>query len=283
VLIFLDFIWGGWMINMAQDSDNKIFGDLSNFGFDNLDNFTLYAPNEEKRNAKKENINERSPLDAIYEKKLDCPNCYSQIVVPAVKTSAIRITAKDTDFMIYYQSPNPSFYDVWFCKVCGYAAMSNRFANINDTQKKLIKGTITSKWKFSKEYPILYTEEIAIETHQLALLNAVVKRSRDSEKAMICLKIAWLYRLKTDAINEKKYLRQALHGFLNAYEKETFPIAGLDGSSAQYLIGELYRRVEDNSNSLLWFGRVLMSRTATEKIKSMTRDQKDKIIGAKSV
>jgi len=59
---------------------------------------------------------------------------------------------------------------------------------------------------------------------------------KDSEKAMICVKIAWLYRLKNDRENEKKFLYPALQGLIKAYEYELLPVAGMDGPSLEYLI-----------------------------------------------
>ncbi|MDU7904042.1 MAG: DUF2225 domain-containing protein [Peptostreptococcaceae bacterium] len=35
--------------------------------------------------------------------------------------------------------------------------------------------------------------------------------SKNSTKAMICLKIAWMYRLLMDEANEKNYINQAFY------------------------------------------------------------------------
>jgi uncharacterized protein (DUF2225 family) len=117
----------------------------------------------------------------------------------------------------------------------------------------------------------------AIETHQMALLNAVTIQAKDSDKAMICLKLSWLYRIKNDEQREKKFQQHAQLGFTKALESERFPVFGLDETSLEYLIGEIYRRLGDNSNALLWFSKVLSSREAKSKIKDMARNQKDAI------
>jgi uncharacterized protein len=263
---------------MDNHSDEGLFFGLADLGFDDLDNISLYNKTEkEKESEKQTNLRQSSPLDFVYERKAECPVCYKQISIPTVKTSGIRILSRDTDFMTYYQEPNPMFYEAWLCKSCGYAALSSRFETITGTQRKLVRDKISSKWKFNKSYPLLFDVETAIEIHQIALLNAVIKMGRDSEKALICLKIAWLYRLKNEPENEKKFLSQALTGFINTYEKESFPIAGMDEATIQYLIGELYRRLGDNSNALLWFGKTLIDRKAKDRIKNMARNQKDRI------
>ena len=261
---------------MAGDNkfDDDLFCNLSNLGFVNLNNVPIYGEQDEKmeKPKEKEQIN---PVDFIFDRKIVCPVCTKNIAIKAVKSSGVRVISKDTDFMTYYHEPNPSFYDAWFCPNCGYAAMSNKFSSLMEKQIKLIKENISSRWKFNKNYPPLYTVDIAIELHQLALLNTVVKQGKDSEKAMNCLKLAWLYRLKKDKQSEDKFIFHAVQGFVKSFEKEPFPIAGMDAPTLQYLIGELYRRLMDYSSSLQWFSKVISDRNAKPRIKEMARDQKD--------
>jgi uncharacterized protein (DUF2225 family) len=261
---------------MPEVGDSNFFSNLKDFGLDSINDISIYENKEEDTQSKKE-INAPKPADSIFDKKLTCPVCNRQITVRAVKSGSIRILSRDTDFMVYYQEPNPSFYDAILCTYCGYAALSTRFGIVSDKQAKLIKENISYKWNFNNTYPQVYDVNVAIELHQLALLNCVVKNGSFSEKAITCLRLAWLYRLKKDESNEKKFLFQAQQGFIKAFEKETFPIVGLDEPSVEYLIGELYRRLGDNKNAILWFSRVLGSKIAKPKIKDMARDQKDAI------
>jgi hypothetical protein len=222
-----------------------------------------------------------SPKDFIFDRKVTCPVCSKSITEKAVKSSGVRVVSRDTDLMIYYQEPNPSLYDAWFCSLCGYAALSAKFNTISDKQVSLIKENICSKWQSNKVYPPVYDADTAIEIHKLALLNTVVKKGMNSEKAMVCLKLAWLYRLNKNEALEIKFLTEAKNGFLKAYEEETFPIAGMDESTLQYLLGELFRRIDDNQDALQWFSKVLTDRNAKPKIKDMARDQKDLIFNNK--
>ncbi len=225
------------------------------------------------------NTANNSPSNFIYEKKIVCPVCNKNIGIKAVKSSGIRVLSRDSDFMIHYKEPNPLLYEAWFCIHCGYAATSNRFTSINSKQVSLVKEKISSKWKARESYPEVYNENISIEIHQLALLNSLYTMGKNSEKALICLKLSWLYRLKEDTLNENKYIEQSLNEHLKVYEVEDFPINGLDRPSLEYLIGEQYRRLEKNSDALFWFGKVISSRAAKEKIKEMARTQKDLIQG----
>lgn len=258
-----------------MSDETNLFSNLKSLGFSGLSDLHLYKDEKNKHEIKKES--QPVPEDYLFDRKLECPVCHKHITVRAVKRAGVRVISRDTDFMTYFKDPNPMLYDACVCTLCGYAALSTKFNTITDKQVKLIKENICSKWNSDKKYPQIYDIDTAIETHQLVLLNSVVKISKDSEKAFICLKLAWLYRLKKDEANENKFLLQAQKGFLLALEKERAPIAGLDEESLEYLIGELYRRLGNVSEALKWFGKVLCSPKSKVKIKDMARDQKDMI------
>ncbi|ATD56182.1 hypothetical protein BTM21_09190 [Clostridium chauvoei] len=215
-------------------------------------------------------------INHIFLKKVHCPVCENTFGTPAVKVNSPRILSKDSDFFVRYYIINPYFYEVWVCPYCGYSAMKVDFPKIRNYQIELVKEKVLSKWK-NREYGDIFTPEIAIERYKLALLNAMVMESRNSTKAMICLKIAWMYRLLEDSNNENTFLNQALIGFTEAFSTEGFPLYGLDRFSTMFLLGELCRRLRKDSDALLWFSKVITSRGASNKIKEMARDGRDKI------
>lgn len=214
----------------------------------------------------------------IFFKKVLCPVCNKTFETPTVKVNIPRISYKDSDFFIRYSIENPYFYDVWICPNCGYSALKTDFSKIRNFQKKLIKENITPKW-VNRYYKLPYDENIAIEKYKLALLSSITIESKSSTKAMICLKIAWMYRLLNDNLKEKNFLSQALTLFEDTYSKESLPIYGLDRFSIMFLIGELNRRLNNNDIALRWFSEVITSMGANQKVKEMARDGKDKIRG----
>ena len=214
----------------------------------------------------------------IFFKKVLCPICNKTFETPTVKVNIPRISYKDSDFFIRYSIENPYFYDVWVCPTCGYSALKTDFSKIRNFQKKLIKENITPKW-VNRSYKLPYDENIAIEKYKLALLSSITIESKSSTKAMICLKIAWMYRLLNDDFREKNFLSQALSLFEDTYLKESLPIYGLDRFSIMFLIGELNRRLNNNDIALRWFSEVITSIGANQKVKEMARDGKDKIRG----
>ncbi|NOW16023.1 hypothetical protein BJV85_003370 [Clostridium acetobutylicum] len=257
--------------------DSNIFSELKDLGFEDVSNIDIYGKNKKEENKmRKEEEKKTSINDLLYDKTVNCPVCNTTFKARTVKTSAIRILKKDTDFFIQYKNINPYFYDVWLCPICGYAAMKSDFEKIKSYQKELVEKNISLKWH-SKKYPDIYDINIAIERFKLSLLNYVSIEAHSSKKAMNCLKIAWMYRIQQNEDMEKVFLKNALEGFDDAYYNESFPIYGMNKFSLMYLIGELHRRLGDEDKALLWFGNVITNSLAPQKLKEMARNQKDLI------
>ena len=252
----------------------KIFASLKPLGFNNVDNIDIYKTKEDTVDPIKNNIAKEIDINSLlYDKTVICPVCNNSFNMKVVKTYAPRISSKDSDFLIRYQNINPLLYEVWVCPFCGYAALKSKFPKLKSYEKNLIILKICNQWK-GKKYPPIITEELAIERYKIALLNAIVTESRDSTKAYICLKIAWIYRLLQKTEEEQEFLVKALEGFLLAYENEITPFYGLDTYSLMYLIGELYRRTKDYDNAIIWYSRVITNRNANYRIKDKARDMK---------
>ncbi|RXI41015.1 DUF2225 domain-containing protein [Clostridium tetani] len=219
---------------------------------------------------------EKKQLELLYNKEIYCPVCDFKFHVKAIKSSSYRLSSKDSDFFLRYALINPYFYDVWLCNECGYSALKVDFPNIKKYQKQLVLDKISPRWK-KRYYGEVFNLDIAIERYKLALLNYTLIEGKASQKAMTCLKLAWMYRLKDNNKNEETYLINALKGFVEAYESEEFPIFGMDKYTIMYLIGELNRRLGDKDKALLWFSYVITTPNVSYKLKSMARDQRDLI------
>lgn len=216
-------------------------------------------------------------LNYLFDKSITCPVCNSTFKTKVVKSKSSRILSKDSDFFIRYSSKvNPYFYDVWICNSCGYAAMKSDFDKIKNYRKELVLSNITPKWQ-PRVYPDILNEKLAIEKYKIALLNAMLTDEPDSTKAMISLKIAWMFRLLENKNQETTFLQQALEGFIDAYTKEIFPIYGLQRDSMMYLIGELNRRLGHYDEALRWYSKTIVDTNASYKIKELARAGKDLI------
>lgn len=211
-----------------------------------------------------------------FDKEVTCPICEAKFKTKAVKVNSPRIASKDSDFFIRYNVVNPYFYDVWLCNSCGYAALKVDFPSVKSYQKQLVLNSITKKWN-PREYPDLITPTLAIERYKLAFVNALALEKPHSTLGMIMLKISWMYRLLEDKKNEDLTLHQALSSLEKAYTLESFPLYGLQRDSMTYLIGDLNRRLNNDSQALLWYSKAITTLGASSRVKELARDGKDLI------
>ncbi|WP_291583393.1 DUF2225 domain-containing protein [Clostridium sp. UBA6640] len=255
----------------------NIFSELEELGFEDIDNLQIYTV--KKNIGKKEKAKNDLYESLLYHKTIDCPVCNYRFKQLALKSTSYRMISKDSDFFIRYDLINPYFYDVYICESCGYSALKSDFYKIMTIQKDLILKNVTSKFK-PRTYPDKYTLEIAIERYKMALLNAVFMNAKPSQKAMICLKLSWMYRLgNSDYYSEmeRTFLNFALEGFNDAYYNEALPLYGMDKFVMMYLIGELNRRLLNYNTALVWFSQVLTAPNVKQSLKELVRTQRDLI------
>jgi uncharacterized protein (DUF2225 family) len=254
----------------------NIFSGLEDLGFDDINSIEVFNKKKEEEKETVQEKKEEDPKNLLYDVSLACPVCGNNFRGRAVKSSAYRRQKSDSDFFIRYSLINPYFYEVYLCNSCGYAAMKQDFEKIRQFQIELVQKRITPKWQ-GRNYPEVYDVNIAIERYKLSLLNSVIIEAKASRKASNCLRLAWMYRLQEDDNNENLFLKQAIEGFNDAYMNEDFPISGMDKYTVMYLIGELNRRVGNFDEANLWFSKLITSPSVPQKIKDISRDQRDLI------
>ena len=242
-------------------------------------NIKVYDSNVEKKAAAKN----RSPeLEAyMMKRKFNCPVCSCDFESSYVRSSKTRLKRLDTDLKPIYEPVDPLYYDATVCPECGYAALGATFSSLLDKQADEIKKRITPNYK-PKEYSLIHTASDAIERYQLALLNSVIKKGKDSEKAFICLKTAWIYRDENNTEKETLFLQSAVSGFVSAYENEEFPICGMDNPTLTYLIGELYRRLGNYEKAIYFISRVIGMHGANQRILDRAQDARELIKKARA-
>ena len=261
----------------------NILSGLSNLGLAGLENANLYEKEEKKPAAKPKQEQPAQPkehneIEYVFGKSHSCPVCYNEFKAPTVRQSKLRGKGADTDLRPRFAGVDPLKYDVIVCPKCGYAALGRFFDTITPPQAKLVKEGISRSFRPISAPKEVYTYDDAFVNYQLALGNAVVKKGRASEKAYLCLKMAWLLRGKLEAWDsgyepyqgdsyaqdvedlkqdELELLNNAVEGFLTARQSETFPMCGMDENTLDYIIAvssmklEKYEIVSQMLNSLL--------------------------------
>lgn len=274
----------------------NLFSGLESLGLGNLSEMKLFEHKEkEKEEAKKSAAQpvEIKEEDLLFDKHFICKVCDKEFKSKMVRTGKVKLIGSDNDLRPKYQHVDSLKYDAIVCPYCGYAAL-NRFYNyMTDTQAKLIKINISANFKGLKEGEDILTYDEAITRHKLALVNAVVKHAKASEKAYTCLKLGWLFRGKAESLpadtpnlecvkrelvaQEKEYIANAYEGFMEAFSKEPFPMCGMDETTMTYLTADLARQIGKYDEALRMIARVITARDANERIKSKARDMKDLI------
>ncbi len=272
---------------------DSIFSDLSKVGLGMLSGMDLYEKEEKKEAAAKKEA-EKAALpqekDFLFEKGYRCPVCDTEFKAKAVRTGKAKMLGADTDLRPKYQGIDSLKYDCIVCNKCGYASLSRFFNSITSAQAMFIKTNITPYFKGVDTKCEIYSYEEAITRHQLALANAVIKKSKASEKAYTCLKIAWLLRGQAENIpddakdketftkelkaKEAEYIKKAYEGFTAALAKEMPPICGMDQWTLIYLVADLARQCEDYASSMRLLSDLIVSQSASARLKDKARDMR---------
>lgn len=276
---------------------DNIFSGLESLGISNVDNLNLFSDDENKAEKVRQAqpVQKKEPVKVseeslIFEKTYKCPVCDSVIKNKTVKTGKTRLISQDFDLRPRYMFLDSIKYDIVVCHTCGYASHTKSFDKLTLPQAKLIREQISRKFTGFPESADILTCDEAITRHKLALVNAVVKRARVSERAYICLLLGWLTRAKAEELEEKgasqdeiskikaeenDYLEKARDGFMEAVLKENFPMFGLDEHTTMYIVAALCAETGKKDEALKWASKLIISNTANERIKERARKIKE--------
>ena len=273
-----------------------IFSGLEKLGLGIIGEGKLYEdPNEKKPVEKKEPPKKKLILaneaDYLFDKKYTCPVCEEEFTSKTVRTGKVRIKSVDLDLRPEYDEVDMNKYDVIACPHCGYAALSRYFDKLTKYQIDDIRVKICMNYSGIDYKDDIFTYNHAKELYQLALANAVVKKAKNSEKAYLCLKSAWIYRgeinhmdpdeegyeekKKQNEAQEHEFLTNALDGFVLARQTEPFPIAGMDTNTLDYLMAALAVETKKDDIAKRMIAEILVSRGANSRIKDKARRLKE--------
>lgn len=270
---------------------------LSNLGLGKLEGADIFE--EEKKpevKAPAAPVKEEAPFDendVLFDKSAECPVCSKKFSFRAVRTGKARSVGQDMDLRPKFDKFDPLKYDVVVCPYCGYACLTRYFTALPAAMVKLIKEGFAGKVHGVANNPVLSYDD-AIQRYQLALAAAIVKRAKDSEKAYICLRMAWVIRGKRENLpidtpdydeaskelikDENEALKTAFEGFINARQKESFPIAGMDEITIDYLLAVLATKFGKYDAAQKLISGILLNKSANNRIKDRARELKDQVL-----
>ena len=234
-------------------------------------------------------------------KTVQCPICDKTFRSIQVKSGRARRKEPDVDLRPIFYDIDTNKYDVASCPHCGYTAMHRFWSGLSSLQIKLVKEGLCDKLKTppTKEITELqcYSYDEAIGLYKLALYTANVKMGKASEKAYVCLKIAWLLRAKIEellakaedkeknqdaiTIAQKEYMdyyAQAFEGLVEAMASERYPICGMDQNTMDLLIAAMAYYLGKYDYSARFVSGLLVSKTASPNIKKRAYELKELIV-----
>lgn len=275
----------------------NLFQGLESMGIKGLDGLKIYEEEKKVETKTADTSKSSEPVyvesDFLFDKKTQCPVCDKEFKCKTVKVGKPRLVGSDSDLRPKYAGIDSIKYDAIVCPNCGYAALSRFFSFMTSAQAKLIKDNITATFTGLPQSGEVYTYDEAINRHKLVLLNTIVKGGKNSEKAYVCLKIAWLYRGMRENIPEgidnkeafitacnnfeTEMIQNAFEGFLASRSKENFPICGMDTATFDYLLADLAFRVGKYDVADRLSAGIITSRNTNTRLKEKARGLRELI------
>lgn len=277
---------------------SNLLSGLAKFGLGDLEDEKLFEEEKKPTESGGHTVaKEVTEEDLLFDKTYQCPVCDKEFKSKTVRTGKARLIGTDIDLRARYQGIDPLKYDIVSCSKCGYTTVTRYFKAITSPQASLIREKISRNYKPSTSEQAVMSYEEAVEIHKLALVNAIVKKCRASEKAYICLKIGWLLRTQREELDtslpnykelssqleaeELEFIKNAYEGFVGAVSKEEFPMCGMDESTMDYLIGALAYKSKQYDMASRMVSSVITSRVAKNNLKDKARELKDMILQEK--
>ena len=275
----------------------NLFAGLEKFGLKAEGTTSLFE--EEKKvtttadGTQKEEIPDEDSF--LLDKAIRCAVCDKVFKTKIIKNGRVKRMEPDLDLRPRFEYIDTLKYNVVSCPYCGYTALNRYFEHLSTGQRKLIKEQVSANFRAEASAdPIVLDYDMAIERYKLALFNTIVKKGKTSEKAYICLNIAWLYRGQAETITgteeeavkkkaeckeqEEAFYQQAFEGFMKAVSSEDFPMCGMDSCTVDYLLATMAYHYKKYDVASKCIARIQATASASKKMKDRAYDLKEKIV-----
>ncbi len=237
--------------------------------------------------------------DYLLRKEMECPICDAKFPVLLVKTGKAKMIGQEFDLRPRHEGVDTIKYDVVSCPECGYSAMTKAFGPLSSTQRKWVREAVCDNYR-GESFPVereTYSYKEAIDRYKLALVCAMARRAKLSEKSYICLKISWLRRTEYKALpenteEEKAYktevkeeiqgfYQQAYDGFKACMSKESPPYYGMDSNTLEFMLANMAMYFKDYDFASQTVSRLLTSPNTNSRVKDKCLNLKEQIAKAK--
>lgn len=271
-----------------------LFTDVEGMGLGKIDMKNVFQeePKHTLAHEKKEAAPaaEKHEEDVLFDKSHQCPICDCNFKVKAIRTGKLKLIEQDEALRpIYENHIDPLKYDAITCPKCGYSALTQYYKPVTSAQLRIIKQEYCTNFKGIQEETPCMSYQGALLRHKLSLVCAMKRNAKNSERAYIFLKMAWLLRgsMENDAwssTDQKEMEKEEAECFLKAYEgfqlafsKEPFPMCGMDEISLRYIMAVLAHKLGKREECVRMLASVLTSKVASQRIKDKAYDLKETV------
>ncbi|MCR4868500.1 MAG: DUF2225 domain-containing protein [Lachnospiraceae bacterium] len=233
--------------------------------------------------------------DLVLEKSVQCPVCDHKFKTLTAKSGKAKRLEPDSDLRPNFEGIDTLKYEVCSCPNCGYSAMNKFFEHLSMSQIKWIREAVGENFSpVDEKTEETYSYQKAVDHYKLALVCAMAKHGKLSEKAVVCLRIAWLRRgeLKTigdktpEEIEKRKELteemegfyRQAYDGLKKAFSTETPPYCGMNSNTVEYLLANMAYHFKEYGEASKLVTGLLANPNTPSRVKDLCRDLKEQIV-----
>jgi uncharacterized protein (DUF2225 family) len=233
--------------------------------------------------------------DLVLQKIIMCPVCDKKFPTLTAKTTKAKRLEPDKDLRPNHEGIDTLKYEVTACPFCGYSAMNKFFDHLSTAQIKWVKEAVSKN--FAPQPPKeqeTYSYDESVDKYKLALVCAMAKHAKLSEKSLICLRISWLRRSQIAELSDhnpedlakKKELReemegfykQAYDGFNKAISTETPPYCGMDTNTVEYLLANMAVHFKDYQTASKLVSALMQSSNTPARVKDKCYDLKEQIV-----
>ncbi len=218
-------------------------------------------------------------LEPLFDKKVTCLLCNSIFATKKVRSRFGLARSMESDFFTEYvygnENINPILYYVNVCPNCGYAFAAESSNYFLPGMKEEIMDKVTSQWRAHTRYSGERTPIDAVATYKLAIFSGMIKRERPIIMAGLHMRLSWMYRALNNIEEDSRFSRFALKAYEKAYFEGDFTNSNMSSIRVAYLIGELYRRMNDFEKASVYFSKIIHIKEAVKdrRFVEMARDQ----------
>ncbi len=281
----------------------NLLAGLEKFGLKADEKIDITKEEGKKKKAADSNVaaqkQELTEEDYLLRKEMECPVCDRKFPVLLVKTGKAKMIAQEFDLRPRHEGVDTIKYDVVSCPYCGYSAMTKAFGPLSSTQLKWVREAVCDSYRSTNEDddPETYSYSQAIDRYKLALVCAIARRAKLSEKSYICLKTSWLLRTEyklikgdtpEDAARKEDikeeiqgFYQQAYDGFKACISKESPPYYGMDSNTLEFMLANMAMYFKDYDFASQTVSRLLTSPNTKARVKDKCLNLKEQINKAK--